>query len=185
MRCFIAIELDGDTRAVLTNIQKRLSDTGVEGNFTRPENLHLTLKFLGEIDSSAFKEVNKIIKNISARYQSFVLTMDKIGKFDKGNRKIIWAGICGSRELEQLFSTIDNEISGILPIEREKRYVPHITLAREATVADDFLANSIFNDELMHSFRVSGISLMESTRQDGKLTYIRRAYESFLQHRNL
>ncbi|MGI6621790.1 MAG: RNA 2',3'-cyclic phosphodiesterase [Clostridiaceae bacterium] len=177
MRCFIAIELDSETRTLLTNIQKRLSAAGVKGNFARPENLHLTLKFLGEIDSTVFQKVNTIIKNITTRQQSFVLTVDRIGKFDKGSRKIIWAGLSGSKELEHLFSDINTEVIKILPTEKEKRYTPHITLIREAILPDNAL-NS--NEELNHSFRVSGISLMESTRRDGKLTYLRRAYESFL-----
>jgi 2'-5' RNA ligase len=177
MRCFIAIELDNETRALLSGLLKKLSDAGIKGNFTRAENLHLTLKFLGEIDSSAFESVKNILKKISSEHKSFVLTLDRIGKFDRGSKKIIWAGLSRSKELEKLFYQVNTEILKILPIEDEKRYTPHITLAREATLPDD----TLINEELKHSFRVSGISLMESTRRDGKLVYLRKAYESFSQ----
>lgn len=176
MRCFVAIELDSETRALLANIQRKLSDAGIKGNFTKTENLHLTIKFLGEIDSQIFEAVKKILKNIASEHKSFVLTLDKIGKFDKGNKKIIWAGLSVSRELESLFNAINSEVLKILLIEDGKRFKPHITLAREAILPGDVLNN----EELEHSFRVSGISLMESTRKDGKLVYIRKAYESFL-----
>ncbi|HHW23315.1 MAG TPA: RNA 2',3'-cyclic phosphodiesterase [Clostridiaceae bacterium] len=175
MRCFIAIELDNETRSLLSEIQKKLADSGIKGNFTRTENLHLTIKFLGEIDSAGFISVKNILKKVSSEQKSFVLTLDKIGKFDRGNKKIIWAGLYRSRELEDLYYAVNAEVMKILPNGDEKRYTPHITLAREATLP----ADTLNYDEIRHSFRVSGISLMESTRQDGKLVYLRKAYESF------
>lgn len=179
MRCFIAIELDSETRGILSEAQKVLLDLGVKGNFTRPDNLHLTLKFLGEIDDSVFDRTSKLIKNIAAKYQAFVLTMDKFGKFDRGNRKIIWAGLHKSTELEALYEDIDTGITEIMPIAREKYYTPHITLAREALLTDGALNNSLIIDKLKHSFYASGISLMESTRENGKLVYLRRILCNF------
>lgn len=179
MRCFIAIELDDETRSILTDIQKKMQNTGVKGNFTRTENLHLTVKFLGEIDSRIFGEMKKLIEKISVCHKSFVLTLDRIGKFDRGNRKIIWAGVSGIEALGRLFADVETGVLQILPIEKEKRYSPHITLAREAVVPDDVHGDSVFNQRLSHSFRVSGISLMESTRKDGVLTYVRKARADF------
>jgi len=179
MRCFIAIELDDETRSILSGIQKKLIESGVKGNFTRKENLHLTVKFLGEIDIRIFGEMKKIIEKISVCHKSFVLTLDKIGKFDRGNRKIIWAGVSGSRELERLFADVEAEVLKVLPFGKEKRYTPHITLAREAVLPDHIPGDIVPDQKVSHSFRVTGISLMESTRVNGTLTYIRKARAEF------
>ncbi len=179
MRCFIAIELERETRDILSSIQKMLLEGGVRGNYTRAENLHLTLKFLGEIDSSIYEKTQKVIKKIASEHKSFVLTMDIIGTFDRGSKKIVWAGLLKNSKLEYIFKDLDSEICEIMPIAKEKHYTPHITLAREAILPDIPLTSVVAREKLNHSFNVSGISLMESTRRDGKLVYLRRGFESF------
>ncbi|NLL68322.1 MAG: RNA 2',3'-cyclic phosphodiesterase [Clostridiaceae bacterium] len=177
MRCFIAIELDNKTRNILTDVQKDLVEQGMKGKLTHGENLHLTLKFLGEIDESIYNEICKVIKKVAIRHQVFVLSLDNIGKFDKGNKKIVWAGLSENKNLLSLFRDIESELEGIMPIKKENYYIPHITLAREATLPHKEKIDT--HEKLGHSFDVLGISLMESTRINGKLTYIRRVYEDF------
>ncbi|NLX63892.1 MAG: RNA 2',3'-cyclic phosphodiesterase [Clostridiaceae bacterium] len=178
MRCFIAIEFDKNTRNFLAKIQDELRNTGVRGNYTRVENLHLTIKFLGEIDMSVFNDVCDLIKKVSIRYKKFVLELDKLGKFDKGNKSIVWAGISENKYLINLFNDIESGLENIMPIKKENRYTPHITLVREAILQPDSFGIEM-SDKPGYSFEVPGISLMESTRINGRLTYIRRAFESF------
>lgn len=178
MRCFIAIEFDENTRNFLAKVQEELKNMGVHGNYTRVENLHLTIKFLGEIDMSVFYDICKLIKIVSSRHKKFVLELDKLGKFDKGNKSIVWAGLSENKYLISLFNDIVSGLETIMTIRKENRYTPHITLVREAV----FQPNSSgieTRDKLGYSFEAPGISLMESTRINGKLTYIRRAFESF------
>lgn len=178
MRCFIAVELDNETRTILTNVQKNLVNLGVKGNFTRPENLHLTLKFLGEIDQSTYLKVCRLLSKVAQRHQTFVTTFNEVGKFNKRNKKILWAGFSKNKNLIDLYTDIEDELKTIMPIETEKYYTPHITLIREAVLAHK-INNVDISELLKHTFKVSGISLMESTRVDGKLTYVQRAYECF------
>jgi len=179
MRCFIAIEFDENTRNFLAKIQEKLKDQGVQGNYTRAENLHLTLKFLGEIDMSDFYGMCDLIRKVSLRHKKFVLELDKLGKFDKGSKKIVWAGILENKYLINLFNDIESEIETIMPVKKENRYTPHITLVREAVLHPNNVSVFEMHDKLRYSFEVPGISLMESTRINGRLTYIRRAFESF------
>jgi len=178
MRCFIAIEFDENTRNFLSKLQEELKNKGVQGNYTRFENLHLTIKFLGEIDMSVFHDICDLIKKVSLKHRRFVLELDKLGKFDKGNKSIVWAGISENKYLVSLFNDIESGIEAIMPIKKENRYTPHITLVREAVLKPDSIGTDM-HDKLGYSFEVPGISLMESTRINGKLTYIRRAFESF------
>ncbi len=177
MRCFIAIELDKETHRILTEAQKELMNLGIMGKFTRKENLHLTLKFLGEIDKSAYNDICSLLKKIAGKYKLFVLGLDRIGKFDKGSKNIVWVGISYNENLISLYKDIESELVTIMPIKKENYYLPHITLAREAVLPNTEGAE--IHEKLRHTFEVPGISLMESTRVDGKLTYIRRAFESF------
>jgi 2'-5' RNA ligase len=179
MRCFIAIEFDDKTRNILAAVQKQLKDQGIKGNYTRIDNLHLTLKFLGEIDMPTYSDICDLIKKVSLNHKKFVLELDRLGKFDKGSKKIVWAGLSDNKNLLRLYKELESEIEGIMPIRKEKYYIPHITLIREANLLSNDVLNIEFPENLGHTFTASGISLMESTRVDGRLTYIRRAFESF------
>ncbi len=179
MRCFIAIELDEETRNILAKVQEKLKGKDVKGKYTRIDNLHLTLKFLGEIDESAYFAICNLIKKVSVNHKLFVLKLDRLGKFDKGSKKIVWAGLSYNKNLVSLYNDIESGLEKIMTIKKENYYTPHITLIREATLSSNKIDDEIY-DSIRHSFRVNGISLMESTRVEGKLTYVRRAYESFM-----
>lgn len=179
MRCFIAIEFDKKTRNILAKIQEDLKDQGIKGNFTLNENLHLTLKFLGEIDRSIYSDICNLIKKVSAEHKLLVLELGRLGKFDKGRKKIIWAGLLDKKNLISLYKDIESELEGIIPIKKGDYYIPHITLVREATLVSNDILNIEMREKPGYSFIASGISLMESTRIDGKLAYVRRAFGSF------
>lgn len=180
MRCFIAIELDDQTRNILANIQEKLKGKDIKGKYTRIDNLHLTLKFLGEIDRSVYFDIRNLIKKVSVNRKLFVLELDRLGKFDKGSKKIVWAGLLDNKNLINLFRDIESELEEIMLLKKDNYYIPHITLIREATLIWNDISNIEIQEKLGHPFKASGISLMESTRVDGKLTYVRRAFESFI-----
>ena len=91
---------------------------------------------------------------------------------------IIWSGLDYSENLLKVYNELQTELENILPNIEKREYSPHITLVREAGYSEDTL-DFLSSIRLDHQFRASGISLMESTRIDGKLTYIRRAFEPF------
>ena len=178
MRCFIAIEFDDETRKFLVNIQDKLKTTEITGNYSRPDNLHLTIRFLGEVDQYLFKAIKDAMKRVALRHKSFDLNINSIGKFDKGNKSIVWAGLERSQDLVELYNDMDEELRAIMPALNKEKYSPHITLIREAGPKDKvsrFISDMGDNN---HRFTVSGISLMESTRINGQLTYVRKAYET-------
>lgn len=178
MRCFIAIEFDDETKKFLVNIQDKLKSYEITGNYSRPENLHLTIRFLGVVDQYLFKAVKDAMKRVALRHNSFDLNINSIGKFDKGNKSIVWAGLESSPALLKLYNDMDEELRAMMPALNKEKYSPHITLIREAGPKDK--VSSFISDmgDNNHRFTVSGISLMESTRINGQLTYIRKAYET-------
>lgn len=177
MRAFIAIELDDYTRQLLFDTQRRLKDAGIKGNFSRRENLHLTIKFLGEVSTDQVKMIRDIILKTASKYSPMTLTLNGIGEFYKGNKSIIWAGLKINSELHLIHAKVDDMIDAVIPGMKEKSFSPHITLIREAN-SNKIKYNNIMNLN-DHSFEAAGLSLMESTRLDGILTYIRRDFVSF------
>ncbi len=118
MRLFIAIDLPESIKEDIKKIQEQLPE--FRGKKTEFENLHLTLKFLGEVDEETFKEVKRKLKRI--RMDAFEAELNSIGIFSD---RIIWLGITNCNELQK---EIDEKLTGIF--EKEERFMGHLTIAR-------------------------------------------------------
>ena len=122
MRLFAAILLDHEMRRALTGVQQALRAAGARANYTRAENLHLTLAFLGETDDLALAR-HALAYCTGA---PFALTLTHVGRF--GN--LWWVGADGGEALERLaLCTQDAFRRAGFPIER-RAFRAHITLAR-------------------------------------------------------
>ncbi|SKC48942.1 RNA 2',3'-cyclic phosphodiesterase [Maledivibacter halophilus] len=172
MRVFIAIELDDNLRQYIFQKQQIVKKNSRKGNFSRKENFHLTLKFIGEVSIEETQYIKKAIDKTASIFSPFKMNLGELGYFPRKNRKIIWIGTSqGNKRLQQLFNIMDQNLN-VFGFEREVRGLkPHITLAREVVLKKDFNSLSqeiiIENKELI----VEKISLMESTRINGVLTY--------------
>jgi len=132
IRCFIAIDLQREAINSIKDIQKLLKKQSLfNGNFTEPENLHLTLKFLGEIDEGKIGEVKKKLKEI--KFDEFEARLGEIGVFSKRFIKIVWIKLNG-KGIFDLQKQIDEKLSGLFP--EEDRFMSHITIARVKGVGD-------------------------------------------------
>ncbi len=186
MRCFFAIEFDEPTKKYLAELQRRISAMGIRGNYSRPENLHLTLKFLGEVQADLVPRLSDLMKNVASEHKAFVLSFDQLGKFSRGNRSIIWMGMQNSRELLHLQKSLELQLLDFFSGNLERSaFSPHITMIREAVIPKNQQDQSL--EEAFAGIRqelepfnlvyaVKGISLMESTRVNDKLTYLQKSY---------
>lgn len=169
MRVFIAIEFDDSIKKYLSEKQQEVMQSCIKGNFTHPGNFHLTLRFIGEVAPPALTKLKKAVDATSAGLQSFELILDELGQFPRGSRKILWIGLKPSRELQRLYKALEVSLEEQGYPEEGRGYNPHITLGREVLVEDDPTVQHIhIRPEKIH---VKGISLMESTRVEGKLVY--------------
>jgi len=129
MRCFIAIDItDQKLLDNLNRIAVMLNIQGVKP--VEKENLHITLKFLGEISESIVQDIISQLEHVS--YKEFQIRVSGLDAFPNARRpRVIWAGIKeGHIELIQLQAIIENELKALkLKLENEK-FHPHITLAR-------------------------------------------------------
>lgn len=127
MRIFISTEIPEKIKKEILKIQKQLPK--FEGKLIEYENLHLTLKFLGEISEEKINEIKKRLSEI--KFNSFESEINSIGFFDNRTSKIypprmiIWLGV---KNCEKLQEEIDYKLEGLF--EREKRFMGHLTIAR-------------------------------------------------------
>lgn len=123
-RCFIALEFPREIINEIRLIQKRIGNKFVfTGKFTEPENLHLTLKFLGEINEGKILEVKKRLKKVHV--SEFVCSLGRVGVFSKARPKIVWVGLKGADKLQK---EIDSELDSLF--RKENRFMSHVTIAR-------------------------------------------------------
>ena len=123
-RCFIAIDLPRNAVKEIKNFQKLIGKKFIfTGKFTEEENLHLTLKFLGEITIDKIEEVKERLKRIKS--ESFNASLNEIGVFSKRFPKIIWVKLNGAEELQKV---VDDNLKDLF--EKENRFMSHVTIAR-------------------------------------------------------
>jgi 2'-5' RNA ligase len=126
MRAFIAIKFPAEILDEIGEIQEEIEEKELfEGKFTEKENLHLTLKFLGEIDEGKVEKIKEELKKI--KFERFEARISEIGVFDPEFIRIIWMRIDGG-EILKLQKEIDERLKGFF--EKEKRFMSHVTIAR-------------------------------------------------------
>lgn len=132
MRAFIAIDLEDKIKKRLSSLLLELNKVSQGIKWVRKEGMHLTLKFLGEIEKEKIPEVESILKEISGKYSSFPLRLKGTGSFPPGkkNPRVLWLGIEASKSLKSLQFQIEKALEK-LGFPREKReFHPHLTLGR-------------------------------------------------------
>ena len=123
MRCFVAVDLDPNLTGKIENIQKELQDFDVK--MVELYNLHLTLKFLDDIDEKMIKKVKTYLEEISKNLTPFDIEIKTIGVFPNDKLvRVIWVG---ASALSSLQIAINNVLSTYFKKEKPS---PHITIAR-------------------------------------------------------
>ena len=132
MRSFIAIELPKEIKDTLAQIQETLKKQGADVKWVEPKNIHLTIKFLGEIDEQKLAKVISIMEEAVKDKNTFSLRIWSLGAFPKLDYpKVIWVGLKqGDRETKIIAEGLEEKITK-LGIPKEKRsFSSHITLGR-------------------------------------------------------
>ena len=131
IRSFIAFDLQNDS--VLNRLamaQKLLIQTNADLKLVEPTNIHITLRFLGEISSEMIEKVYTVIKNV--KFSPFNVGINGLGVFPTLNYpRIVWAGITeGADNLRNIFEQIEPQIHDLGFVPDPKGFSPHLTIAR-------------------------------------------------------
>jgi RNA 2',3'-cyclic 3'-phosphodiesterase len=132
MRCFIAIEIPSEVKSAFVELQNDLRGAGADVAWTNPDNVHLTLKFLGEIDKKLVSKVEQVCLETISSMSPFNLSINRIGLFpNERHPRVLWIGLGGEIEtLEKLQERLDERLADIGFEIEEKDFQPHLTVGR-------------------------------------------------------
>ena len=161
MRLFVAVKFSPEIEKCLTDLQDKMKENRITGNYTNCQNLHLTLAFIGEYNSP-----NKVMKALSkVEFEPFEISLgESIGNFGD----ILWKRNFKVMSLaESVRTALENEH---IPFDR-KPFKPHITVIRKAGIFSE-------QEKYIKSLKIENVkmtvekfSLMHSQREHGKLIY--------------
>ena len=130
MRAFVAVDLPEELRAELRSRQKSLQKAARGARWVRPEGIHLTLKFLGEIPDEKVDKISKTLASLPT-FTPFKLQVKGIGFFPQARRpRVLWVGIKPCPPLEALAAQVNKSLEAIGFAGEQRAFQPHLTLAR-------------------------------------------------------
>lgn len=166
VRVFVAVDLPAALQGRLGFLVERLQGLSGEARWVSGPHLHLTLRFLGELDVQRVPAVTSAVARVASQHAPFVLTLAGLGLFPpKGPPNVVWLGVAeGEAALRSLQANVETELelAGFPP--EERRFTPHLTLARlrGAEAAEWRRAISALGSEPVLSFRVEAVHVMRS-----------------------
>ena len=183
IRTFIAIEPDAAIQHALGDVQTRLQRERA-ANFIRwvaPANIHLTLKFLGNVETDRLPALTRTVREACASYSPFTLSLHTLGAFPNLTRpNVVWVGLRGEIETAaRLAEKIDAGCAALGYAREARPFAPHLTLGRvkkdaradELRSVGELIAN--FKAELRGEIRVARVSVMKSELKPSGSVYTR------------
>lgn len=130
MRLFVALDLTPEVRAALDELLAQLAQVKADVRWVRPEGMHLTLKFIGEVPDQERPAIQDALGRVTST-APIAMSFEGLGYFPNERRpRVLWVGIRASDNLAPLAAQVEAALEP-LGIQREKRtYVPHLTLGR-------------------------------------------------------
>ena len=127
MRCFIAIDVDKEIVSKIVELQKDIRNLDVDVKLVEPENIHFTVKFLGDVNENEVNGIKLSLEDYLSDVKSFPLTIKGIGYFGSSSYvRTLWLGLSkGEGELIELMKIVNNCVKI-----GDGRFSPHITIGR-------------------------------------------------------
>jgi 2'-5' RNA ligase len=161
MRTFLAVEIPNKIRRKVDQLISEEKNKNLPMKWVKFENLHITLKFLGEIEESKIKEIISILEDTTKSYTGFDINLEGIGCFPHpDNPRVLWIGVKhGITMLTDIAREIEKNL-GAAGFREDKRFHAHLTLARTRKFCklDKILALPFTTE----NFSVNSVTLFES-----------------------
>jgi len=166
MRSFIAIEVPTAIKASIDGIIRAVSGEARGIRWVSTENIHLTIKFLGDVRDDIVAEIENRLKLIGKRYHPFSVGIRGLGSFPNfNNPNVLWLGVEASDQLEALYREIDVTLSDMGFQKDNRRFSPHLTIARvkdRHNIGPVLKELSTYKDAFFGTIEIREILLMKS-----------------------
>ncbi|PWH18703.1 MAG: RNA 2',3'-cyclic phosphodiesterase [Anaerolineae bacterium] len=171
LRAFIAIELPLEVQKKLGQVIQRLQEQlrEVSIRWVKPQNIHLTLKFLGEVSVNNLETIQQILANEAGQVTPFEFSIGELGAFPNLKRpRVLWLHVAAPPELFALQRSIDVQTERLGYVSEERGYSPHITVGRvnrQASAEEINRISSVLQKThigLVEVVRVSSVTLFRS-----------------------
>ncbi len=166
IRAFVAVDIGDEIRAKLDELQRKLKKVHANVRWVKPQNIHLTLAFLGEVPPERIQPLQTALDGAFQQLEPFGLEAAGTGYFGKPNRpRVIWAGVADCPPLRQLQQkTVDALLASGIGFDN-KPFSPHLTLGRvKAPNHTASLLGKIekYKDAPLGRGRISAVDLIQS-----------------------
>ena len=166
IRAFLAIDLNDDLKPKINKLINEFKQTNAKIKFVELENLHLTLKFFGDINIDVIQKLKTIITNVISEFEGFEIKIKSCGAFpNKNNIRVMWVGIEDDAILKELHDRLDEEFIRLC-FDKDKKFSTHLTIGRMKSPKNKQEVKEVlekFNDFEVGAMEVSKISLKKST----------------------
>ena len=132
LRAFISVSIPREIVNIKKMLQSTIHSKGAKIKWVKDGNMHLSLKFIGHTPESSVEDLNKTLKSVTKEFSPISLSIIGPGCFPRPERvRTLWVGIAGEIDkLDDLVNAINGNLSQLgFPIQ-ERKFIPHITLAR-------------------------------------------------------
>ena len=166
VRAFLAIDLDDDLKPKINKIIKEFKQIDTRIKYVELTNLHLTLKFFGDIDTNGLEVLEQAIANVLKDFEPFKINIKGCGSFpNKNHIKVIWVGIEDDAILKELHDKLDKEFVR-LGFDKDRKFSTHLTIGRMKSAKNKAKVKDTieqFSDFEIGEMEVDKISLKKST----------------------
>ncbi len=146
IRTFVAVLIAEDLKQKIAEVQGEVKKLAPDVKWVAPENLHVTLKFLGDVREDEIASLSAVVEDAVRGYPTFELSVSGLGAFPSPARaRVVWVGIQnGAEKLIELASVVDDALAGAGFEKESKAFKSHITIGRVKTERNlDKLAKAV------------------------------------------
>ena len=166
VRAFLAIDLDDDLKPKINKIIKEFKGIDTKIKYVELQNLHLTLKFFGDIDTEGLNVLENAIADVVSEFNPFKIKITGCGSFpNKNHIKVIWVGIDDDTIIRDLHDKLDKEFAR-LGFDEDRKFSTHLTIGRMKSAKNKNKVKQVieeFENIEIGEMGVSRISLKKST----------------------
>ena len=164
-RGFVAIEINATPN--ILEFEKEIKKTGADVKLVEPQNIHITLKFLGDVKENLIDEIEQIMKDAVKKIQPFTIKLEGTGVFPNQNYvRVVWIEIKEAQVIETIANTIDEHLSK-LGFKKEKRgFSPHLTIGRVKTAKNKQQLLKVIEKYVDVEFSIQEINSIKLKKSD-------------------